>query len=125
MTISEISTDVVSLVPASEETLYAPAAAGGAVVIVNIGDMAATDEFILRHWVSFTVDGLCCVGSKTIEKGTTTDDTWSGVAGTVDTNGWQSWPLGFGNNGGLVTIESTSGSYDIEFIVLDLGGPTG
>jgi CubicO group peptidase (beta-lactamase class C family) len=125
VTIAQTDTDVVALTPSSEETIYAPVGAGGAVVLLNLSDMSGTDEFILRHKVTFDVGGETVIGSKTILHGTTTDDTWTGTAGSAEAEGWTSWPLGFGNNGGTVTLESLSGSYDIEFVILDLGGPTG
>lgn len=121
MTIQQVTADIASLTPSSEETLHAQIGAGGIVVLVSLTDMVATDEFILRHYVTLPTAGSVCIGSKVIEHGVTTDDTWSTTAGAADADGWQSWPLGFGDGGGLITIESTSGSYDVEFVILSVG----
>lgn len=128
MTISQTTTGVQTLTPASEETIYAPVGEGGCVVLLDLRDMASGDELTMRHSVAFPVDGTMVVSSKIITFGTTTDDTWAdgSVAGDPDALGWTSWPLGFGEIGGFVTLEATAGSgFDVEYVVLDLGGPTG
>lgn len=125
MTIQQTATGVESLTPTDEVTIHAPVGAGAAVLLVDIRDMGSGDELQIRHYVTFAVDGSTISGSKTIEHGVTTDDTWAGVAGDPDAIGWTSWPMGFGDGGGFITLESVSGSYVIEYVVLDLGGPTG
>jgi hypothetical protein len=96
-------------------------------VLLDIRDMSGTDELLIRHYVNFPVDGNTIVGSFTIEHGVTTDPQWATgtLAGAANAEGWTSWPLGFGSSGGTVTLESITGTFDIEYVVLDLSGPTG
>lgn len=125
MSIEQVATGTESLTPSSPASIYARAGAGGAVVLLSLRDMASTDTLVMRHWLTFPGEGNTVVASREIEHSATTDETWVGTAGGTDAQGWQSWPLGFGDAGGFVELESTSGSYDVEWVVLDLGGPTG
>lgn len=125
MTIAQLDSDITALVPSSEETIVSLASAGGVVVLLNLADMSGTDELLVRHYVAFDGAGNTCVGSRSIVHGTTTDDTWDGTAGSATAEGWESWPMGFGNGGGFITLEAISGTFDVEWIALDLGGPTG
>jgi hypothetical protein len=128
MTITQVADGVVNLVAAAGETnIYDPVMAGGAVLLLNLTDMTGTDELRIRHYVNFPVDGNTIVGSFIIEHGVTTDPQWATgtTAGGTDAEGWTSWPLGFADPGGTITLEALTGTFDIEYVVLSLGGPTG
>lgn len=121
----QITADVAALAPASEETIHTQIGVGAVAVFLNLSDMAATDELIIRHIISFPTAGDTVAGSKTIEHGVSTDPTWSATAGDPEADGWQSWPLAFGEDGGTITLESLSGTYDVEYVVVAIAGPLG
>lgn len=117
MNLNQIATDVAALATSVETQIHPQAGAGAVVVILNLAGMGSGDVILLRHRVSFN-GGDVVVGSHEITFGTTTDDTWEGVAGDTDADGWQTWWLAFGDLGGEVTLEATSGSCNIEYMVL-------
>lgn len=123
MSTSEVALDTSSLTGTGEETIYNQTAAGGLAVLFGLSDMGASDVLVIRHYVTIeTTTELLAV--KTIAFGVTEDDSWDGTFGDTS-SGYQTWVFGFGSEGGSISIEATSGTFDVTYSVLNVGGPEG